>query len=109
MSSRYCSSAVSSVEISASALEGMLYRGNGGMDSWVELFSALTDMSPEQFDLALTEIQEILRKKRKITPGEAAWIKRGDSLSEDKKLFWNDLIGMMEDLEGGPYVIQKRK
>ncbi len=97
------------VDISASALEGMLYRGNGGMDSWVALLGHLSDLNPKQLDLALTEFQDLLRKKRKITPGESAWIKRGDTLSEDKKLFWTDLIGVMEDLDGGPYVIQKRK
>ncbi len=97
------------LEISASALEAMLYRGSGGMDAWVELFGALTEMNPEQLDLALTEIQDTLKKKRKLSKGDAAWIKRGDSLPEDKKLFWTDLIAVMEELEGGPYTIQRRK
>lgn len=97
------------LDVSASALEAMLYRGSGGMDTWVQLFGALTEMNPEQLDLALTEIQDTLKKKRKLTKGDAAWIKRGESLSEDKKLFWTDLIAVMEDLEGGPYTIQRRK
>lgn len=97
------------LDISPSALEAMLYRGSGGMDTWVDLYGALTEMNPEQLDLALTEIQDTLKKKRKLTKGDAAWIKRGESLSEDKKLFWTDLIATMEDLEGGPYTIQRRK
>lgn len=97
------------MEISPSALEAMLYRGSGGMDTWVELFGRLTDMKPEQFDSALTEIQDSLKRKRKLTKGAIAWIKRGDALSDDKKLFWTDLIGMMEEAEEGPYVIQRRK
>jgi hypothetical protein len=97
------------LDISASALEAMLYRGSGGMDAWVELFGALTEMNPEQLDLALTEIQDTLKKKRKLSKGDAAWIKRGESLPEDKKLFWTDLIAVMEELEDGPYTIQRRK
>jgi len=97
------------LEISPSALEAMLYRGSGGMDSWVGLFGALTDLSPEQFDLALTEMREVLKKKRKLSKGDSAWIKRGEALSEDKKLFWDSLIGFMEEFDGGPYSIQRRK
>ena len=36
------------LDVSASALEAMLYRGSGGMDTWVQLFGALTEMNPEQ-------------------------------------------------------------
>lgn len=98
-----------SLDISPSALEAMLYRGSGGMDAWVDLFGVLTGMDPEQFDMALTELQDTLKRKRKLAKGEIAWIKRGESLSDDKKLFWTDLIGMMEDIEGGPYTIQRKK
>lgn len=97
------------IEISPSALEAMLYRGSGGMDTWVTLFVALSDTDAESFDLALTELQDILKRKHKLTKGDAAWIKRGESLSDDKKLFWSDLISFMEEVDDGPYAIQRKK
>lgn len=97
------------LDLSPSALESMLYRGLGGMDAWVQLFYVLSEMNPQQFEMSLAEISEIMRKKRKMSRGDLAWIQRGESLSDDKKLFWSDLIRVMEDLDGGAYTIQKRR
>ena len=55
------------------------------------------------------EIQDLLKRKRRLSKGDAAWIKLGDSISEDKKLFWADFLKMFEDIEGSSFSIKKKK
>lgn len=95
--------------ISESSLQGMVYSGTGGLDSWVKLFAYLFNLSPKQLTRFLVEIKELLKTKRKISEGETRWSQLGDQLTEDKLLFWGDAIEIMENASPEYQIISKQK
>lgn len=100
---------VANTPITSSSLEGMVYRGEGGLDAWVILYVYLYKLNPKQFMTMLVEIKEVFKSKRKITAGEARWSQLSDQLTEDKRLFWSDIIDVIENAPTEYTITRKTK
>lgn len=85
--------------ITKSSLEAMLYRGEGGLDAWVELLTHLYNISPQQIIGILAESKNTLRKSQKLTAGQVLFSELSDQLSEDKRHFWGSVIQTAEDFK----------
>lgn len=95
--------------IKYSSIESMLYKNEGGLDSWATLLTYLFKIEPQQLDSFLIELKEIFKKRRKLKDSEIQWSKLGDHLSDDRKSFWCDVIRMMEDIESTYSIKIKKK
>jgi hypothetical protein len=99
--------ASSATGIKPNALKSMIYRGEGGLDTWMSLLIYIYDLTPQQISSALLEIKKVLKSKKKMTKGETLWSKVGEELNEDKLHFWTGIIEFIEKARPG-YSIKKR-
>jgi hypothetical protein len=93
--------------ITKSSLEAMLYRGEGGLDSWVELLAHLYHISPQQIVALLAESKNTLKKSQKLTEGQILFSELSDQLSEDKRHFWASVIHTAEGIKA-PVNVKKK-
>lgn len=85
--------------ITKSSLEAMIYRGEGGLDAWVELLTHLYHVSPTQIIAMLAESKSTLKKSQKLSEGQILFSDLSDQLSEDKRHFWTSVIETAEGLK----------
>lgn len=85
--------------IAEKSIQGMIYRGSGGMDAWITLLAYCFNLKPEDPNSVFVAIKDFFRKRRKLKPEEVAWYQLGEKLSPEKKQFCTTLINTGLDLE----------
>lgn len=94
--------------ITKSSLGAMVYRGEGGLDAWLELLTYLYDLKPQQIIALISDLKTHLKKHQKLSAGQLLFYQLCDDLSEDKRHFWAGLINAAEELEP-PFSIKRMK
>ena len=77
--------------IELGTLDGMIYYGSGGIEAWQKLLTFVFNISDRQLEVFLGDLKDSLRKRTKVTPGQALWAQVGDDLTEDEKIFFAEL------------------
>jgi hypothetical protein len=89
-------------------LDGMIYEGRGGIESWQKLLAYVFNISDKQLDTTLLEIKKYLAARKKMSPGELMWAQLGEMLNEEEKIFFCELAKAHKQLKP-PFEIRKSK
>ncbi len=84
--------------IQKSALDAMVYRGEGGLDAWVELCLFLFGIEQEGLPRFVEQFRQFFLSNVQMSHGEKLWTQTGVRLSEDKRHFWSGIVNFVEEV-----------
>ncbi len=92
-----------------STLDGMLYYGSGGIEAWQKVLCFVFNISDRQLESFLEDLKDNLKKRTKPTIGHTLWSQVGESLTEDEKVFFAELVKTHKQLKPSFEIKQKKK
>lgn len=92
-------SLATAVGVSTSAIDQMLYYGEGGLDVWTNALMHVYDVDVDMLTSFLAENQRILRKLHPTSEADKAWFALSEYFTENELLVEASLIRARVDIE----------
>jgi hypothetical protein len=84
---------------SLSAIDAMLYYGEGGLDSWISAFIYCYGLEPDAISRIVQSYRADSRRLQPLGVGERAWLEVEQGLSDEAKLYWASMIRASKGIE----------
>ncbi len=95
--------------VAIKTLEDMAYTGRCGIETLTKVGCYCLDLKPKEFSEFLIHFRDLLNEQTKRpTQGQSMWLKAGDLLTEDEKLFFAGLATAHRELKPS-FGIKKKK
>jgi hypothetical protein len=80
------------LEQSVGSIDAMLYKGEGGLDSWISALMFCYDMNPSNIKDFILNHQATVRRNKAVRESDKRWFDLDSLMTEDEKFYWVSLI-----------------
>ncbi len=84
---------------SVGSLDAMLYRGEGGLDSWISALIYCYELSPEVIKDFVLNYRANVRRSSSMRESDRRWFDLDSEMSEDEKFYWVSLMAVSVKLQ----------